>query len=56
MVKNEPTQYLNIEKLLLEINQRAADEYVDYGDDDSYNNFAGWWTSLKELFVAGGNN
>ena len=43
-------------KLLLEINQRAADEYVDYGDDDSYNNFAGWWTSLKELFVAGGNN
>ena len=42
--------------LLLEINQRAADEYIDYGNDDLYNNFAGWWTNLQELFVAGGNN
>ena len=41
--------------IILEINQRAADDYTYYGKE-VYNNFSGWWDSLDALFTTGGNN
>ncbi len=43
-------------EIILEINARATDEYIDYGDNEElYNAYYGWWEALNALFTDGGS-